>query len=198
MAGVSFEIAITPDGKTAYAYSGSAMTPIRTATNTPGKPIHLHANFGEGAIAITPDGKTVYVLTLNPRTVVPISTATNTAGTPIKVHLVPGYAPIFGAQAAAEFVITPNGKTVYLGTGGDSVIPISTATNTAGKTIRFGANCRSQPLVHPNISIAITPDGNTAYVACESAVIPISTATNTPGKPIPVPLRDPDAITITP
>ena len=56
-----------------------------------------------------------------------------------------------------------------------------------------------QPAAGPsNISIAITPDGKTAYVACESAVIPISTATNTPGKPIPVPLREPGNIAITP
>jgi YVTN family beta-propeller protein len=195
---VSFQIAITPDGKTAYVVSGSSVTPISTATNTAGKPIHLDGNFGEGAIAITPDGKTAYVLTINPDTVVPISTATNAPGNPIKVHLIPGYAPSFGMEAITEFAITPDGKTAYLLTGGDSIIPISTATNRVGKTIRFGSDCRSQPLVHPNISIVITPDGKTAYVACESAVIPISTATHTPGKPIPVPLRDPDNIAITP
>jgi DNA-binding beta-propeller fold protein YncE len=52
--------------------------------------------------------------------------------------------------------------------------------------------------VWPDLSIAINPDGKTAYFACENAVVPISTATNTPGKPIPIPLRDPDAIAITP
>ena len=80
----------------------------------------------------------------------------------------------------------------------DTVIPISTATNTAGQPIRFGSDCHAQPLVWPGLSIAITPDGKTAYFACESAVIPISTATNTPGKPIPIPLRDPMTIAITP
>jgi YVTN family beta-propeller protein len=194
----SFEIAITPDGKTAYAYSGSTVTPVSTATNTAGTPIHLHGNFGEGAIAINPDGKTLYALTINPDTVVPVSTATNTAGTPIRVHLLPSGITGFAAEAASQFTITPDGKTAYLLTGGDSVIPISTVTNTAGKTIQFGSDCRSQAQVHPNISLAITPDGKTAYVACESAVIPISTATNTPGRPIPVPLGDPDTIAITP
>jgi YVTN family beta-propeller protein len=197
VSGISFEIVITPDGKTAYASSGSTVTPINTATNTADKPIHLHGNFGEGAITITPDGKTLYAFTVNPHTVVPISTATNTAQTPIKVHT-PMEVPLFGALAATQFVMTPDGRTVYLSTGEDSVIPISTATNTAGKTIQFGADCRSQPLVHPNIGIAITPDSKTAYVACESAVIPIRTATNTPGTPIHIPLRDPDAIAITP
>ena len=43
-------IAITPNGKTAYAVSWHAgtVTPITTATNTPGKPIHI----GRGAFAI--------------------------------------------------------------------------------------------------------------------------------------------------
>ncbi len=194
----SLEIVITPDGKTAYAYSGSTLTPIRTATNTAGKPILLHTNFGEGAIAITPDGKTIYALTIHPDTVVPISTATNTAGTPINVHLFPAGIPFTGAEAATQFVMSPDGKTIYLGTGEDSIIPISTATNTAGKTIRFGADCGRPLSGYPHISIAITPDGKTVYAACENAVIPISTATNTSGKPIAVPHGDPDAIAITP
>ena len=79
-----------------------------------------------------------------------------------------------------------------------SVIPISTATNTAGPQIRFGSDCNAQPSVWPDLSIAVSPDGKTAYLACESAVIPISTATNTPGNPIHLPLRDPVAIAITP
>jgi YVTN family beta-propeller protein len=198
VSGVSFEIAITPDGKTVYAYGGGSVTPISTATNTARKPIHLHGNGGEGAIAVTPDGKTVYVLTIHPDTVVPISTATNVAGTPINVRLGPGDVPVFGALAASQFVITPDGKTAYLFAGGDTFIPISTTTNTAGQPIQLGSDCHSQRFVQPNIGIAITPDGKTAYVACEGAVVPISTATNTPGKPIPVLLRDPDAIAITP
>src|SRR5215472_2185207 len=35
------KIAITPDGKTAYATTGLSVTPISTATNTPGKPIRV-------------------------------------------------------------------------------------------------------------------------------------------------------------
>ena len=59
------KIAITPDGKTAYATTGSDVTPISTATNTPGKPIHIAPGAGGPGypdfIAITPDGKTAYV-----------------------------------------------------------------------------------------------------------------------------------------
>jgi len=57
------------------------VTPISTATNTPGTPIHV----GRGAsqIVITPNGKTAFVTTASG--VTPINTATNTPGTPIHV-----------------------------------------------------------------------------------------------------------------
>ena len=56
-----FDIAITPNGKTAYVLNsaGDTVTPIRTATNTAGPPIPVgNEPFG---IAITPNGKTAYV-----------------------------------------------------------------------------------------------------------------------------------------
>jgi DNA-binding beta-propeller fold protein YncE len=63
---------------------GGTVTPVNTATNTPGKPIQYSPpGTAAGVIAITPDGKTVYATT-GPD-VTPISTATNTAGTPIHV-----------------------------------------------------------------------------------------------------------------
>ncbi len=55
-------IAITPDGKTVYvANIGSGtVTPIDTATNTPGEPVEVGVR--PRAIVITPDGKTAYVV----------------------------------------------------------------------------------------------------------------------------------------
>jgi YVTN family beta-propeller protein len=193
------QIAITPDGKSAYVLNSDAgtVTPINTATNTAGRPIHIGRtrDFGPEFIAITPDGKTAYVANTGLNTVTPISTATNTAGNPIKIPA----DPTFGSAYAGQPAITPDGKTAYVVSNHThSVIPISTATNTAGQPIRFGSDCHAQPLVWPGLSIAITPDGKTAYFACESAVVPINTATNTAGNPIPIPLRDPITIAITP
>lgn len=57
-------IAVTPDGKTAYAAASSAVVPINTATHSPGKSIRVAPPKGAEAVndaAITPDGKTVYV-----------------------------------------------------------------------------------------------------------------------------------------
>ena len=61
---------------------GGTVTPIATATNTPGPPIPVGR--GPGLIAITPDGKTAYV-TSDESLVVPIDTATGTPGPPIRV-----------------------------------------------------------------------------------------------------------------
>ncbi len=75
----------------------------------------------------------------------------------------------------------------------DSVTPIDTATNTAGTPITVG----TRPY-----SIAITPDGSTAYVVNDGSggtgtVTPIDTATNTAGTPITVG-SGPTGIAITP
>jgi DNA-binding beta-propeller fold protein YncE len=80
------QIAITPDGKTAYVAFGSDVTPINTATGTPGKTIHVGGQLNgalDTQIAITPDGKTAYLITGSG--VTPISTATNTPGKTIHV-----------------------------------------------------------------------------------------------------------------
>ena len=45
---------ITPDGKTAYVTTGSGVTPISTATNTAGTPIHVVVGSVFQVIAITP------------------------------------------------------------------------------------------------------------------------------------------------
>jgi len=60
-----------------------------------------------------------------------------------------------------------------------TVTPIAVATNTAGTAITEPGG---------PTSIAITPDGKTAYVANQSSnnVTPIDTATNTTGTNIPV------------
>ena len=77
------------------------------------------------------------------------------------------------------------------------VIPIRTATSTAGKPIKIGSVLGA---------IAITPAGKTAYVARDlsagtgirgGVVVPINTATNNTGKPVKVGILPLD-IAITP
>jgi DNA-binding beta-propeller fold protein YncE len=68
---------------------------------------------------------------------------------------------------------------------GGTIVPISTATNRAGKPIHISGMLGGS---------AFTPDGKTLYVGYQryvphnvvGGIVPISTATGTPGKPIPV------------
>ena len=99
---------------------------------------------------------------------------------------------------AYNITMNPDGKTAYLNFGwsigssfSDSIVPISTATNTAGQPIRVYSGKR--PFV---AGIVFSPGGKTAYVAAGSlggtpftllnpaTVTPINAATNTPGQPI--------------
>jgi YVTN family beta-propeller protein len=166
-------MAITPSGKTLYVgdWDSGTVTPIRTATDTAGKPIDTGANPFGVAMAVTPDGKTVYVVNNEPDgTVTPINTATNTADTNIKVGVTPG-----------AIVITPDGKTAYVlnladgEPGKGSVTPINTATDTAGKPIAI------QGATFPDDFnlLVISPCGKTIYAVGDTTLTPIDTATNT-------------------
>ena len=129
--------------------AGSTVTPIATATNTPGQPIQVGQ--APGSIVITPDGRTAYVVnTTHPYdrtgTMTPIATATNTPGPPIQVGSTPW-----------ALAITPDGQAVYVvNSHSGTVTLIATATHTPGPPIQVGEGPRA---------IAITPDGKTAYVA---------------------------------
>jgi YVTN family beta-propeller protein len=98
-----------------------------------------------------------------------------------KVVWLPGLvALVLSVQAAlVGSALAASGWTAYVAScGDDTVRPINTATNTAGTPITGFESCGS---------VAITPDGKTAYVANGfDAVTPIDTATNTAGTPIPV------------
>jgi DNA-binding beta-propeller fold protein YncE len=176
-----------PAAPTLYIYASTvgsaanranAVIPVNTATNTPGKPIHVGVGgaWPGGMIVITPDGKTAYVTTAS-GTITPINTATGTPGKPIHIH---GR----NEQNRPDFIaITPDGKTAYVSHEvSRTVTPVTTATNTPDKPI----NIRGRFPLNGG-QIVITPDGKTAYVTTWTGTItPINTATNTPGKPIPV------------
>jgi hyaluronoglucosaminidase len=165
----TFSVEFSPNGRTAFVFGGGTVTPISTATNTPGRTISLGPHADQWAF--TPDGKTVYVVNYA-TSVTPISFSTGRAGKPIPLH---------GVDGVADTAITPDGRTLYVTSfKGNRVIPISLATNTAGKPLNVPGEV---------LNIVLTPDGRTAYTYSGMAgelqiVTPISTATNTVGKPI--------------
>ena len=104
----------------ASSISGT-VTPIRVATNRPGRAINTH---GANTLTATPDGRTVYVGELDG--LIPISTATDRPGKAIKFDNLAG------------MVVTPDSRTVYVVRFAGTVTPISTATNKAGGPIYVG------------------------------------------------------------
>ena len=180
------EVAITPDGKTAYVTNwGSGITlgtvtPIDTATNTAGAPIVVGVRSGPWGVAVTPDSSTAYVGLSDDDSVTPINIATNTAGTPIPV-----------GSGPHDVAITPDGTTAYVTNSNTSTVtPINTAINTEGPPIFVGSNPQG---------VAITPDGKTVYVANSGSgtVTPIDTAGNTVGAPLATG-TNPAGVAITP
>jgi DNA-binding beta-propeller fold protein YncE len=179
-AGSADAFAFSRDGKTAYvAVAGTdEVDPIRVASGTIGRAIR--AGDDPGPIVITPDGETAYVADLGSDTVTPVSTATGRPGPAITVGA--GLGP---EAATAAIALTPNGKTLYVGTNSnvpgqhDTVTPVSTATNRPGRAIRVGGGIDA---------IAITPNGRTAYAVSFDAgtVTPIRVAGGTARRPIAV------------
>jgi DNA-binding beta-propeller fold protein YncE len=179
-------LAISPDGRTIYeATSSGAVTPVDVATRHAGRPIRV-GGFPL-AMVMSPDGRIGYVLESSSGVAV-VNFVTGQKMTFIKV------------SGAAEFAITPNGRTVYVANSeGSAVTPIDTATDTAGSPIRTAVN--AGPPV-----ITIAPDGKTAYIlggrrggpVVTSVITPISTAANVAGRPIDLGKVAVQAMTISP
>ena len=173
-------IAISPDGQAAYvvgvgsllpdAAAPVTLTPIRTATNRPGRiitvcaPENLGGVIAPDAIAITPDSRTVYLSC--PGQVVPVRAGAETAAEPIRV------------SSAGPLAMAAGGRTVYVANcGGDTITPISTATDEPGQPITVGPGPEA---------MAVTPDGTTVLVLTPAGLTPVDTATNRAGRPVAI------------
>src|SRR5262249_24465333 len=131
-------------------------------------------------IAVSADGKTVYAAmpAINQQTisnVIPINAATNTTGPGIPIPLSPFTTP----PTPFGLAMTPDGKTVYVGTSNFWVDAIVTAT----KTVTAQVSAPQAPEY-----CVVSPDGKTAWFSGfgSGSVFPIDVATNTVGTPIPV------------
>ena len=141
---------MAPDGKTVYTTDpgygsdSDTVTPISTATNRPGQPIHVGPF--PFAIAVTPDSKTVYVASGAAGTVTPVAAATGTLGQPITVGREP--------QAIA---ITPDGKTAYvISYAAGTVTPIGDGDQ-HGRASRSTSARRPSPSRSPRTARPPTP-----------------------------------------
>ncbi len=119
-------------------------------------------------MATTPDGQFGYAVDYNEQDVTPINLVTGAKGTSINV----GYYPL-------SVVMAPNGQTVYSVTN-SFFCPINVATNTKGTCLDLAT------YGDRGGSMAISPDGRTAYIFSDTgtALLPINLATDTLGTPI--------------
>ena len=101
-------------------------------------------------IATAPDGGTAYVVNIGNGTVTPVDLATNRTEPAITGFLEPG--PI---------AVTADGNTAYVLESNRRLVPVDLVTDQAEPVITFAKRSRVNP---DAASIAITPDGKTAYL----------------------------------
>jgi DNA-binding beta-propeller fold protein YncE len=175
----------------ANAGDPSTVTVLNGATNLVEKSIPIRNDIAVG-VGVAPDGKEAYAIAVgsdemgSPGRLVPINTSTNVAGAAINVGTDP-----------QSIAFNPNGKFAYVVDGFDAattpanapgtITPVNLAEGVAGRPIKVGTN--------PG-SIAITPDGRTAYVADSNSITgnpttitPINLSTNTPERTVHVAAR---------
>jgi hypothetical protein len=168
--GVNGNIALAPDGSTAYVTFPGASTviPVDLATGRASRAIELGGGLlgGSGSgvcgLAIAPSGSTAYVTgcgSLTTDNVVPISLPSGVPGAPIRIDV------SATSGALGDLVIAPGGGTAYItdiesaaSAEGAAVIPLSLASGVAGKPIHITGGPVSEA------DIAIAPGGGTAYV----------------------------------
>jgi len=138
------DIALTPNGKTAYvSCSANSVAVINTATKT-FKTIAVTNPVG---LAVTPTGAFVYVVSSGPGNVLVISTLTNAVVATIPV----------GTNIPVGVVISPDGSTAYVTNyNANTVTVIQTGNNAVSNTINVSAGPFHE---------AVSPDGHWLYVA---------------------------------
>ncbi|HJP73811.1 MAG TPA: GH92 family glycosyl hydrolase [Pseudonocardiaceae bacterium] len=216
---VAADVAITPDGKTVWVtnYGDGTVQPITVATHTAGAPITVGANPERDAIS--PDGKYLWIANQGSGTASEIDLSTNTVAHTVTVGAQPfgvavgpddtaylgntGSNNVTAINAAgtvtgtialgsspAGLGISPNGSELYVTVANGGVVPVATATNTAGAMIATGAGA---------YAVSFTSDGTTAWVVDSGAndIRPITVATGAAGPSVPVG-NVPDGIGLTP
>ena len=103
-----------------------------------------------------------------PGLVVPVRAGADTASEPIRV------------SSPGALALAAGGKTVYVAnSGGDTITPVSTATEEPGQPIIVGPS--------PD-AMAVTPDGRTVLVltSAVTGITPVDAATNRAGRPVAI------------
>lgn len=138
------DLALTPNGKTAYVSCSSNSVAI---INTAAKTFKTIAVTNPVGLAVTPTGAFLYVVSSGPGNVLVISTLTNAVVATIPV----------GTNIPVGVVISPDGTTAYVTNyNANTVTVIQTGNNVVSNTINVSAGPFHE---------AVSPDGHWLYVA---------------------------------
>lgn len=162
----AFQVALSPDGKTAYVMSGSGVVPVDLATR--GKRAVIKIGNALSQIAISPGGGTLYVTTGGNKDLVAVSLRTGDVLGEISTG-----SPILAIAPA------PEGGSAYLyDTGGiASVNPATRHVNWRVTSPDLGSGGPTPA------SLAVMPGGLTAYAAGGgTGVVPVDLATHHVGQ----------------
>lgn len=149
-------IAITPDGKTLYAFGSNTVIPVDLATKTVGAQITLGTGVGGATrnpwdVAFSSDSSKAYITTQNGSDVVEIDVATGTISGSVAVN-----------QNALGIAITPDDSTLWVCLDGSAggLQAVTTASLALGSVIALGGISQ----------VAISPDGTKGYVSGANSV----------------------------
>lgn len=152
-------IVVSTDGRHVYVLNIGARAIIEVPANLSARGIKsIHAAFPPLNAAVTPNGKLLYVsLWGSPKQVAQPGSVAVIRTSDFRII------KYIEVPFAGNLVMAPNGKTVYVtswknGRAPQSVTPIRTATNTAGRAIPV-ASYQYEP-----IRMSITPDGRYVLV----------------------------------
>ncbi len=164
-------IAITPYGTEAYVcnINGYSVSVIEVASDKAIGCVHAPGVYSAceiyepQTVAITPNGKKAYVCNWANNSVSVINVASDTV---VGCVDVPGaYSPYCGFNAPQAIAITPNGEKAYVcNTGNNSVSVINVASDTVVGCVDVPAAYSPYCGFNAPQAIAITPNGEKAYV----------------------------------
>lgn len=191
------EIALTPDGKTAYLLNSVSNT-VSMVSRASGVLTTRTIKAGRYPIglAMTPSGNRVFITrqqNYGPGSVLPVKAATGVPGTAVAPPRQQGY--ILDAVA-----VSPDGRKVFaeeraLSGSWEGLLPIRTTGDRVGAPIKFA----QQP--YGIEDMAFTPDSKTLFVLSstnkQARLTPIRTATGKVGRSITM-SAFPDAMAMTP
>ena len=144
------DIAVAPDGASAYVTSSGAncVSVIDVPHGT--VPESIRVADRPGAVAVSPNGRLVYVASSGSDTISVIDVATNTLVGTIGV----------GPQPTG-IAFTPDGAIALVANGGSGSVSVVDVTE--------GTTIATVPVEDQPMSVAITPDGTLAYVTNEAS-----------------------------